>query len=53
MKRAPKQPEAWPFPSVRYDYVAAGVGLRQREIVTDPVEVELLKAFFRTKDVRQ
>jgi hypothetical protein len=48
MKQAPQQD--WPFPSVRYDYVAAGVGLRQREIVADPVEVDILKTFFRMKD---
>ncbi len=52
MKRAPKQ-ETWPFPSVHYDYVAAGVGLRQHEIAADPVEVDVLKAFFRMGDARK
>ena len=44
-----KQQDTWPFPSVRYDYVAAGVGTRQREVEIDLVEVDLLKKFFRTE----
>ena len=32
--------DAWPFPSVTYDYARAGVGARQRVIEIDCAEVQ-------------
>lgn len=37
--------DQWPFPSVTYDYEAAGVGSRNRPIEVDAAEVEQIVAF--------